>query len=126
VFLQGNEAVRPIFRDWLVPFLTTGAATLTLRNTGSTDHVSFDEIGIPAFQFIQDGLEYGSRTWHTTMDVLDHAVEDDLKQNAMILASFAYDAAMRDAPIPRKEMQRVHVVVRPRTAPAHHSASENH
>jgi carboxypeptidase Q len=122
VFLQGNEAARPIFRDWLGPFSTTGAATLTLRNTGSTDHISFDEIGIPAFQFIQDGIEYGSRTWHTTMDVFDRGVDDDLRQTAMIMAACAYDAAMRDELMPRKETGDVEV----RPFPGEHTVEKEH
>jgi carboxypeptidase Q len=114
VFLQANDAVRPIFRAWLDPFRGTGATTLTLRNTGSTDHVSFDAIGIPAFQFIQDDIEYDTRTWHSTMDVFDRAVEDDLKQSAVIIATFAYQAAIRDAQIPRKDLRGVRIEVRAR------------
>lgn len=103
VFMQGNETLRPIFRAWLAPFNNLGAATLTLSNTGSTDHTPFDRIGLPGFQFIQDPIEYGSRTWHSTMDVFDRAHEDDMKQAAIIMAAFAYNAAMRDEKLPRKE-----------------------
>jgi Zn-dependent M28 family amino/carboxypeptidase len=100
--MQGNESLRPIFRAWLAPFKTMGASTLTLLPTGSTDHVSFDAIGLPAFQFIQDDLEYTTRTWHSTMDVYDRAQPEDLKQASVIMASFAYNAAMRDERLPRK------------------------
>jgi Zn-dependent M28 family amino/carboxypeptidase len=102
VYMEGNEAVRPIFREWLDPFEELGASTLTLRSTGSTDHIAFNAIGLPGFQFIQDPVEYWSRTWHSTMDVFDRALEDDLKQASVIMAAFAYNAAMRDEPIPRK------------------------
>lgn len=103
VYLQGNEGVRNIFRAWLQPFEKMGASTLTLRNTGSTDHVPFDAIGIPAFQFIQDPIEYSTRTHHTNMDVFDKVLEDDLKHNAVITASFAWSAANRPGLLPRKQ-----------------------
>jgi len=103
VYMQGNEALRPIFRAWLAPFKDMDASTLTPSNTGSTDHASFDAIGLPGFQFIQDEIEYDTRTWHSTMDVYDRVIEDDLKQTAIIMASFAYDAAMRNEKLPRKE-----------------------
>lgn len=115
VYLQGNDAVRPIFRAWLEPFVGTGATTLTLRNTSSTDHMPFDAIGIPAFQFIQDDIEYPTRTWHSTMDVYDRAVEEDLKQTAVIIATFAYQAAIRDERIPRKNLGGVQIEVRQTT-----------
>ena len=102
VYLQGNEAVRPIFRQWLTPFADLGAETLTLSNTGGTDHVSFDAIGLPAFQFIQDPIEYWSRTHHSNQDLYDRAQADDLKQASTILAAFVYDAAVRDDRLPRK------------------------
>lgn len=102
VYMQGNESVRPIFRSWLKPFEKMGASTLTLENTGGTDHLSFDAIGLPGFQFIQDPIEYSSRTHHTTMDVYDKAVEADLKQNAVMTAYFAWMAANRDQLMPRK------------------------
>jgi len=94
--MQGNEAVRPIFRAWLAPFASMDASTLTLSNTGGTDHQSFDGIGLPAFQFIQDPLEYDTRTHHTTMDTYERVSEEDVKQAAIIMAVFAYDAAMRE------------------------------
>jgi carboxypeptidase Q len=102
VYMQGNDAVRPIFRSWLKPFEKDGAATLTLANTWGTDHQSFDAVGLPAFQFIQDEIEYFNLTWHSTMDVYERALEDDLKQTSVILATFAYSAAMRDARMPHK------------------------
>ncbi|HXG00378.1 MAG TPA: M20/M25/M40 family metallo-hydrolase [Bacteroidota bacterium] len=102
VYLQGNEAARPIFRRWLTAIGDPTAQTLTLRSTGSTDHVSFDRIGLPAFQFIQDQIEYSTLTHHSTMDVADRVVPKDLQQSAVIMAIFAYNAAMRDQPIPRR------------------------
>jgi len=102
VYMQGNEAVRPIFRTWIKPFEKMGMTTLTLRNTGSTDHVPFDAIGIPGFQFIQDPIEYSTRTHHTNMDVYDKVLENDLKSNAVITASFAWMAANRNGLFPRK------------------------
>lgn len=102
VYLQGNEGVRNIFRAWLKPFEKLGASTLTLRNTGSTDHVPFDAIGLPGFQFIQDPIEYSTRTHHTNMDVYDKVLEEDLKHNAVITASFAWMAANRQGLLPRK------------------------
>lgn len=102
VYLQGNEAVRPIFREWLAPFKDLGASTLTISNTGGTDHLSFDAIGLPGFQFIQDEIEYGDRTHHSNMDVFDRIQGDDMKQAATIMAAFLYQAAMREERIPRK------------------------
>lgn len=102
IYLQGNEAAKPIFTKWLEPFKDLGASTITLQNTGGTDHLSFDGIGLPGFQFIQDEIEYNTRTHHTTMDSYDHLQPEDLKQAATIVASFVYNAAMRDQKIPRK------------------------
>lgn len=104
VYMESNEAARPIFRAWLAPFKDMGASTLTLQRTGGTDHMSFDAINLPGFQFIQDEIEYSSRTHHATMDVWDRVQADDLKQASVIMAAFAYDAAMRDAKFPRKPM----------------------
>jgi hypothetical protein len=104
VYLQGNEAVRPIFRAWLEPFRDLGAATLTSRNTGGTDHLSFDGVGLPGFQFIQDEIEYDTRTHHSNMDVYDRIQADDMKQASVIIAGFVYNAAMRDGKLPRKPM----------------------
>lgn len=102
VYMQGNEASRPVFRAWLKPFEEMGTATLTLRNTSGTDHLSFDALGLPAFQFIQDPIEYSTRTHHTSMDVYDKALESDLMHNAVVTAAFAWMAANRDERFPRK------------------------
>jgi hypothetical protein len=104
VHLQGNEDCRPIFRAWLAPFKDLGASTITLTNTGGTDHLSFDGIGLPGFQFIQDPIEYETRTHHSNMDVYERIQEEDLKQAAVIMASFAFHAAMRDEKLPRKPL----------------------
>jgi carboxypeptidase Q len=104
VYLQQNEAVRPIFAAWLGPFKEMGAATLTTNGIGATDHNSFDAIGLPAFQFLRDFMETNPRTAHTNMDVYDHVLEDDLKQSAAVAASFIYQAAMRDEKLPRKAL----------------------
>lgn len=102
IYMQGNESARAIFRAWFAPFRSHGASTLTSLSTGSTDHTSFEAIGLPAFQFIQDDIEYFTRTWHSTNDVYERAVEEDLKHSATIMAAFAYNAAMRDGLFPRK------------------------
>ncbi len=104
VYLQGNEAARSIFRAWLSPFKDLGASTITINNTGGTDHQSFDGVGLPGFQFIQDEIEYSSRTHHSNMDVYDRIQADDMKQAATIMAAFVYNAAMRDDKFPRKPM----------------------
>ena len=105
VYMQGNEAVRPIFRRWLQPFSDLGADTLTLSNTGGTDHQSFDGIGLPGFQFIQDPLDYWSRTHHSNEDVYDRAPAEDMKQSAVILAAFIYNAANADEKLPHKPQE---------------------
>ena len=102
VYLQGNEAVRPLFRQWLAPFRDLGATTLTIANTGGTDHLAFDAIGLPGFQFIQDEIEYDTRTHHSNQDVFDRIQADDMKQAATIMAAFVYQTAMRDQKLPRK------------------------
>lgn len=106
VFLQENAAVTPIFEAWMKPFNDLGMITLTMRSTGSTDHLSFNSVGIPGFQFIQDPLEYETRTHHSNMDVYDRLQPEDLKQAAVIVASFVYDAAMRDQMLPRKPIEK--------------------
>jgi carboxypeptidase Q len=106
VYLQGNEAVRPIFRKWLQPFRDLGASTLSIANTGGTDHQSFDGINLPGFQFIQDGIEYRARTHHSNQDVYDRIQADDMKQAAVIMAAFVYNTAMRDEKLPRKPSPR--------------------
>jgi carboxypeptidase Q len=102
IFLQGNSRAKPIFEQWFKPFHDLGATTLSLEDTGGTDFLSFDAIGLPGFQFIQDPLEYGSRTHHSNMDSYDHLSGGDLKQAATIIAAFIYDAAQSDNKIPRK------------------------
>ncbi len=102
VYLQGNSAVAPIFRQWLTPFADMGATTLTLSNTGGTDHLSFDRIGLPGFQFIQDEIEYDARTHHSNQDNFDRIQADDMKQASTIIAAFVYQTAMMDEKIPRK------------------------
>jgi hypothetical protein len=106
VYLQGNDKVRPIFTQWLEPFNALGAKTLTISNTGGTDHLAFDAVGIPGFQFIQDEIEYSTRTHHTNMDSYDHLIAADLTQAATIVASFVYNAANRDEKLPRKELPK--------------------
>ena len=106
VYLQGNEAVAPIFDAWMKPFHNLGTRTLTIRDTAGTDHVAFDGVGIPAFQFIQDPVEYQSRTHHSNMDVYERLQEPDMKQNAVIVAAFVYHAANRDEKLPRKPLPR--------------------
>ena len=106
VYLQGNEAVRALFRQWLQPFRDLGATTLSASNTGGTDHLSFDAIGLPGFQFIQDEIEYDSRTHHSNQDVFDRIQGDDLKQAATIMAAFLYNTAMLDDKLPRKKAPR--------------------
>jgi carboxypeptidase Q len=106
VYMQGNELVRPIFRQWLEPFRDMDAAALTISNTSGTDHISFDAIGLPGFQFIQDEIEYESRTHHSNQDVFDRIQGDDLKQAATIMAAFLYNTAMRDDLLPRKPVAK--------------------
>ncbi|MCO5947392.1 M28 family metallopeptidase [Mucilaginibacter flavidus] len=106
IYLQGDSVAGPIFKAWLAPFKDLGATTVTISNTGSTDHVSFDAVGIPGFQFIQDALDYGSRTHHSNQDTYDKLSEDDLKQAATIVASFVYNTSQRDEMIPRKELPK--------------------
>jgi hypothetical protein len=103
IYLQGNEACKPIFTKWLAPFNDLGATTVTISNTGGTDHQAFDAVGLPGFQFIQDPMEYDTRTHHSNMDVYEHLSEEDLKQIATVVAAFAYNTAQADAKLPRKE-----------------------
>lgn len=105
VYMQGNAAVKPYFEAWLAPFADMGAKTLTMSNTGGTDHLSFDRIGLPGFQFIQDVIEYDSRTHHSNQDVYDRIQADDMKQSATIMAAFVYQTAMMDEKMPRKEIK---------------------
>ena len=105
IYMQENELVRPVFEEWLKPFADMDASTVTIRNTTGTDHLSFDAVGLPGFQFIQDGIEYG-RGYHTTMDTYERLVMADLKQNAVITASFVYNAAMRNTKLPAKPVMK--------------------
>ena len=104
VYLQGNEAVAPVFEAWMKPFHNLGMDTLTIRDTGGTDHQSFDAVGLPGFQFIQDPVEYSTRTHHTTMDTYERIQPEDMRKNAVIVASFVYHAANRDQLLPRKPL----------------------
>ena len=106
VYLQGNEAVTPIFEAWMKPFDNIGMDTLTIRDTGGTDHQAFDAVGLPGFQFIQDPVEYSSRTHHSTMDVYERIQEEDMRKNSVIVAAFVYHAANRDQLLPRKPLPR--------------------
>ena len=98
--------VRPIFDAWLEPFEDMGATTLSIRETGGTDHLSFDRVGLPGFQFIQDPVEYETRTHHSNMDVYDRIQPGDLMQAAAIIASFVYHAANRGEMLPREPLPK--------------------
>ena len=104
VYLQGNEAVAPIFNAWMEPFYNLGMTTLSIRNTGGTDHLSFNAVGLPGFQFIQDPMDYDSRTHHSNMDLYERVQEADMKQIAVIVASFVYMTANRPDMMPRKPL----------------------
>jgi Zn-dependent M28 family amino/carboxypeptidase len=104
VYCQGNIAVMPIFEAWLRPFADLGATTLTTRDTGGTDHLSFDRVGLPGFQFIQDPMDYSSRSHHSNMDLYERVHADDVQQAATIMASFVWHAAQRDEMLPRKPL----------------------
>lgn len=106
IYLQGDSAAGAVFKPWFEPFKDLGAGTITLRNTGGTDHLSFDAVGIPGFQFIQDSMDYGTRTHHSNQDTYDRLSEDDLKQAATIVASFVYNTSQRQEMIPRKELPK--------------------
>jgi hypothetical protein len=106
VWLQSNLAVRPIFEEWIAPLRDLGVDALGPRSVTSTDHLSFDNVGIPAFQFMVDRLEYNSRTHHSNMDTVDRVQRDDMVQHATVIAVFAYNAAMRDSKLPRKALPR--------------------
>jgi carboxypeptidase Q len=104
VYLQGNDAVAPIFREWMEPFRSLGMAYLTIRNTGGTDHQSYDRVGLPGFQFIQDEVEYNTMTHHTNLDSYERLQPGDMMKNSTIAAAFAYLAANRDEMLPRKPL----------------------
>ncbi|HEX6126956.1 MAG TPA: M20/M25/M40 family metallo-hydrolase [Pyrinomonadaceae bacterium] len=105
VYMQGNASVRPYFEAWLAPFVDLGATTLTLQNTSGTDHLSFDRVGLPGFQFIQDEIEYSTRTHHSNQDNFDRIQAEDMKQAATIMAAFVYQTAMMDEKMPRKPVR---------------------
>ncbi|MBC7930536.1 MAG: M28 family peptidase, partial [Rubrivivax sp.] len=114
IYLQGNEALRPIFRRWLMPFaeikvkdkdgkeVTYTASTITLSNASGSDFLSFDAIGLNGLDFLQDDVEYETRTWHSSQDNYDRVIPEDVKEAAVIVAAFVYNAAMMDAKLPRK------------------------
>jgi carboxypeptidase Q len=106
VYLQGNASVGPIFQQWIGPLQDLGVSTLTMRNTGGTDHEAFDAVGVPGFQFVQDQLDYGSRTHHSNMDTYERLQPDDLAQAAVVEAIFVYNTAMREQMLPRKPLPR--------------------
>ncbi len=106
IYTQENAAVSPIFKAWLEPLADVGASTVTNRNTGGTDHQSFDRVGLPGFQFVQDKLDYSTHVHHSHLDTLDHIVPEDLKQAAAVVATFAYHAAMRDEKLPRNPLRK--------------------
>ncbi|MGZ6016783.1 MAG: hypothetical protein ACXWKM_13670, partial [Phenylobacterium sp.] len=101
LYAEGNFAAAPILKEWLAPFASLGATTVVAEPTGSTDHVGLVKLGLPAFQFIQDPLDYGSVTHHTNLDTFDHVRVDDLRQAAVIMATLLLDAADSDKPLPR-------------------------
>jgi carboxypeptidase Q len=117
IYLQGNEEARPIFEAWLAPFKDMSVTTLSIRNTGGTDHLSFDGVGLPGFQFIQDPVEYSTRTHHSNMDVYDRIQRGDMMQAAVVMASFVYHTAMREEKLPRKPMPK------PRSQPSSSNAN---
>ena len=106
IYLQGDSLAGPIFKSWLAPFKDLGATTVTIGNTGGTDHLSFDAVGIPGFQFIQDALDYGTRTHHSNQDTYDKLSEEDLKQAATIVASFVYNTSERAEMVPRQALPK--------------------
>lgn len=111
IYTQNNMAVIDLFENWLKPFKDMGATGVTTSNSGATDHISFDAVGIPAFQFIQDPLDYETRTHHSNMDTYDHLSIPDLQQAAVVIAGFVYNTAMRDEMLPRKPLPAPHKFV---------------
>ncbi|MGB8507420.1 MAG: M28 family peptidase, partial [Pyrinomonadaceae bacterium] len=114
IYLQGNEALRPTFRRWLEPFreLQVGnnkynAATISLSNTSGSDFLSFDAVGLNGFDFMQDEIEYSPRTWHSNQDTYDRVIPEDVKEAAVIVATFVYNAAMADDKLPRKPRREI-------------------
>jgi Zn-dependent M28 family amino/carboxypeptidase len=117
VYLQSNEAVRPVFAAFMSPFENLGMTTLAIRNTGATDHVAFDEVGLPGFQFIQDPVEYSTYSHHTNMDLYERVQPQDMMKNAVIIASFVYHTANRDDRLPRKPLPPPRRTGRPTSSP---------
>lgn len=110
VYLQGNDMMRPLFESWLAPFKDLGVTAISIRNTGGTDHLSFDAVGLPGFQFIQDPLDYETRTHHSNMDVYDRIQAGDLMQASAVIASLVYDTAQLPEMLPRKALPQPHPV----------------
>jgi Zn-dependent M28 family amino/carboxypeptidase len=108
IYLQGNEMARPIFESWFTALKDLTPGAVTIRNTGGTDHQSFDSVGLPGFQFIQDPMDYGTRTHHSNMDVYDRIQQQDMEQMAVIEAAFVYNAATRAEKLPRKDLPAPH------------------
>jgi hypothetical protein len=104
VYTQENFAIAPIFKQWIAPLSDLGVTAISYRNTGGTDHLSFDAVGLPGFQFIQDPMDYETRTHHSDMDTYERLQPADLKQIAVVEAIFVYNAAMREEMIPRKPL----------------------
>jgi carboxypeptidase Q len=109
VYLQGNGAIEPVFQQWMTPLASMGVTTLTLDDESGTDHMSFDAVGIPGFEFVQDPLDYHTRTHHSNMDLYESLRPDDMKQAAVVEAIFVYNAAMRDQMLPRKPLTNADV-----------------
>jgi carboxypeptidase Q len=112
VYLQGNDAARPLFEKWMEPFRDLGVSTTSLKNTGGTDHLSFDAVGLPGFQFIQDPLDYGTVTHHSDMDTYSHAIPEDLMQASAVIATLVYDIANDDGTMPRKPLPAVSAIAK--------------
>ena len=106
IYTEENAAVVPIFESWIAPLKDLGVTTVTMRDTGGTDHESFDAVGLAGFQFIQDEIEYDTRTHHTNLDTYERLQREDLMQAAVVAASFAWNAATRPDLLPRKPMPR--------------------
>ena len=104
VYLQGDDAMRPVFEQWFAPFRDEGVTTITIRNTGGTDHLSFNDVGLPGFQFIQDPMDYFTITHHSQVDTLDHVRAEDLMQASAVIATIVYQAANRPEMLPRKPL----------------------
>ena len=113
VYLQGNDAMRPLFDQWLAPFRDQGVSTVSIRNTGGTDHLSFDAVGLPGFQFIQDPMDYGTLTHHSDIDTYDHLQAPDLMQAAAVVATVVYDASNRPEMLPRKQLPKAQPEAQP-------------